>query len=188
MPRRSAAATATPAGTAPLAGVGPAAIGVPSVRRRLLAMLYEAFLITAVEALAIFVYIFATGNTHSAAIDHGRNALFFLVAALYFIHAWSGSGHTLAMKTWRIKLVMPGHARVPLRPAALRYLLAWGWFLPALLVCYAFHLRSTAQVGSALAIGIACWALTALLDKDRQFLHDKIAGTRLIALPKPARR
>jgi uncharacterized RDD family membrane protein YckC len=31
------------------------------------------------------------------------------------------------------------------------------------------------------------WGLTALLDKDRQFLHDRLAGTRLIALPKPGR-
>ena len=158
----------------------------PTIKRRLMVMVYEALLITAVEALAILLYLFATGNAHSPAIDHGRNAVFFLVAALYFIHAWSGSGHTLAMKTWRIKLVMPGHARVPLRAAAVRYLLAWGWFLPALLVCYVFELRSTAQVGTAVALGIAAWALTALLDKDRQFLHDKLAGTRLISLPKRA--
>lgn len=166
-------------------GMAPAA---PTVKRRLLSMLYEAFLITAVEALAIFIYIFATRNQHSPAIDHGRNAVFFLVAALYFIHAWSGSGHTLAMKTWRIKLIMPGHATVPLRPACVRYLLAWGWFLPALLVCYFFNLRSAAQVGTAVGVGILAWALTAWLDKDRQFLHDKIAGTRLIALPKPGKR
>lgn len=163
---------------------GNPAVPVPSIGRRLLAMLYEAFLLTAVEALAMFIYLFTTLNQHSALLDHGRNAVFFLVAALYFIHAWSGSGHTLAMKTWRIKLVMPGHARVPLRPAALRYLLAWGWFLPALLVCYVFHLRSPGQIAGALAAGIAGWALTAWFDKDRQFLHDKIAGTRLIALPK----
>jgi uncharacterized RDD family membrane protein YckC len=163
-------------------------ITTPTVRRRLLAMLYEAFLITAVEGLAIFVYLLLTGNRHTPAIDHGRNAVFFLVAALYFIHAWSGSGHTLAMKTWRIKVVALGHARVPLRPAMLRYLFAWGWFLPALLVCYAFNLRSTAQVGTAVAVGIVAWALTAFLDKDRQFLHDKLAGTRLISLPKPSKR
>lgn len=163
-------------------------IATPTVRRRLLAMLYEAFLITAVEGLAIFVYLLATGNRHTPAIDHGRNAVFFLVAALYFIHAWSGSGHTLAMKTWRIKVVALGHARVPLRAAAVRYLLAWMWFLPALAACYLFNLRSAGQVCTALAIGIAIWALTAFLDRDRQFLHDKIAGTRLISLPKPVKR
>jgi uncharacterized RDD family membrane protein YckC len=154
----------------------------PTIRRRLMSMLYEAFLLTAVEGLAIFIYLFATRNQHSPALDHGRNAVFFLVAALYFIHAWSGSGHTLAMKTWRIKLVMPGYAKVPLRPAALRYLLAWGWFLPALLVCWAFHLRSASQVSIAVGVGIVVWALTAFLDKDRQFLHDRIAGTRLVSL------
>jgi uncharacterized RDD family membrane protein YckC len=32
------------------------------------------------------------------------------------------------------------------------------------------------------------WALTAFLDKDRQFLHDKLAGTRLVSLPKPVKQ
>lgn len=187
MPNKQAPAgalPATPDSARPAAG----AITTPSVRRRLMAMLYEAFLITAVEGLAILVYLLVTGNRHTPALDHGRNAVFFLVAALYFIHAWSGSGHTLAMKTWRMKLVMPGHARVPLRAAAIRYLAAWMWFLPAIVVCYAFGLHGKGEVSAAIAIGIAAWALTAFLDKDRQFLHDQWAGTRLIALPKPSKQ
>lgn len=150
-------------------------------------MVYEAFLLVAVEALAMLIYLLLTSNQHTAPIDHGRNALFFLVAAAYFIHAWSGSGHTLAMKTWRIKVVKLGTTRVPFRAAALRYLLAWGWFLPALVACYAFGLKGYGQVGAAMAVGIAAWAMTALFDKDRQFLHDRMAGTRLIALPKPVK-
>jgi uncharacterized RDD family membrane protein YckC len=31
---------------------------------------------------------------------------------------------------------------------------------------------------------VVAWALTAFFDKDRQFLHDKLAGTRLVSLPK----
>ena len=151
-------------------------------------MLYEAFLLTAVEALAIFVYLLLTRNQHTPVIDHGRNAVFFLVAAAYFIHFWTDSGHTLAMKTWRIKLVMVGLPKVPFRAAAIRYLAAWGWFLPALAACYAFHWTSAREVSAALAVGIGAWALTAFLDKDRQFLHDKLAGTRLIALPKPEKK
>lgn len=158
-------------------------IATPTVKRRLISMVYEAFLLTAVEALAIFIYIAATRLQHSSLIDHGRNAVFFLVAAAYFIHAWSGSGHTLAMKTWRIKVVKLGYAKVPLRAAAVRYLMAWGWFLPALVVCYAFGLKPGAQIW-AVVIGAVAWGLTAFLDKDRQFLHDKVAGTRLIQLPK----
>ena len=163
-------------------------IATPSVKRRLICMVYEAFLLTAVEALAMFAYLFATSNQHTPAIDHGRNAVFFLTAAAYFIHSWTGSGHTLAMKTWRIKVVKLGHARVPLRAAAIRYLLAWGWFLPAIVACYALRLTSYAQVGAALAVGIAAWAMTALFDKDGQFLHDRVAGTRMISLPKPAKK
>lgn len=158
-------------------------IATPTVKRRLISMVYEAFLLTAVEALAIFIYIAATRLQHTPIIDHGRNAMAFLVAAAYFIHAWSGSGHTLAMKTWRIKVVMLGYAKVPLRAAAIRYLMAWGWFLPALVIGYVFGLKPTTQVG-VVVIGAMAWGLTAFLDKDRQFLHDKIAGTRLIQLPK----
>ena len=163
-------------------------IATPTVKRRLICMVYEALLLTAVEALAMFVYLFATSNQHTPTIDHGRNAVFFLVAAAYFIHAWSGSGHTLAMKTWRIKVVKLGYARVPLRAAVIRYLMAWGWFLPAIVVCYAFGLTSYGQVGAALALGILGWAMTALFDADRQFLHDRVAGTRMILLPTPTKK
>ena len=151
-----------------------------------MAMLYEAFLITAVEALAIFIYLFVTRNQHSPALDAGRNAVFFLVAALYFIHDWSASGHTLAMKTWRIKLVKVGYADVPLKSAFWRYVYAWGWVLPGLLVCAAFGLRSVSHVSAAVGVSIIAWGMTAFLDEDRQFLHDKLAGTRLILLPKKA--
>ena len=57
----------------------------------------------------------------------------------------------------------------------------------ALLVCWAFGLRGK-QVAFALMAGMAAWALTAFLDKDRQFLHDRLAGTRLIALPKVVKK
>jgi uncharacterized RDD family membrane protein YckC len=163
-------------------------IATPTIKRRLICMVYEAFLLTAVEALAIFIYLFVTRNQHSPTIDHGRNALFFLVAAAYFIHAWTGSGHTLAMKTWRIKVVKLGYKTVPFRAAAIRYLMAWGWFLPAIVACYAFGWKSSGQVGTAIAVGIVAWALTALFDKDGQFLHDRVAGTRMISLPKPEKK
>jgi uncharacterized RDD family membrane protein YckC len=110
----------------------------------------------------------------------------FLVAGAYFVHAWSGSGFTLAMKTWRIKLVKVGAARVPLRAALLRYLLAWGWFAPALLIGAVLGLHGVKQWSLMLGLGLLAWGLTALLDKDGQFLHDRIAGTRLIGLPKAA--
>jgi uncharacterized RDD family membrane protein YckC len=146
-------------------------------------MIYESLLLTAVEALAVFLYLLATRNQHTPLIDQGLKFFLFLVAAAYFVHFWVDSGHTLAMKTWRIKLVMPGHARVPYGTAALRYLLAWGWFLPAFIAIHFLHLSRWPGIGAFVA-GIMLWGLSALFDKDRQFLHDKLLGTRLILLPK----
>jgi uncharacterized RDD family membrane protein YckC len=88
------------------------------------------------------------------------------------------------MKTWRMQVVTTGGARLPLTTAVARYLLAWGWFLPALLACAALGLKDKSQVGTAIAVGIVGWSLTALFDRDRQFLHDRLAGTRVVALPK----
>ncbi len=151
-------------------------------------MIYEAFLLTAVELFAVAVFLLVTQNRHSATLEHARQFVLFLVTAAYFIHFWFDSGHTLAMKTWRIKLIKPGYARLPLRTAAARFLLSWGWFLPALLACYAFHLTSKADVAIAIVVGMAAWASTALFDKDRQFLHDRLLGTRLILLPKAPKK
>lgn len=163
-------------------------IGTPTVKRRVIAMVYEAFLLVAVEALAVFIYIFVTGNRQEPAYRAGLMVFLFLVTAAYFVHAWSGSGFTLAMKTWRIKVVKVGAARVPFRNAAVRYLLAWGWFAPALLVGSLMDLHRFKEWAVVLVLGLIAWGLTAFLDKDRQFLHDRIAGTRLIALPKVGKK
>ncbi len=161
-------------------------ITTPTVRRRLICMIYETLLLAAVELAAVSVFLLLTQNRQGPVYEHALQFTLFLVTAAYFIHFWTDSGHTLAMKTWRIKLVMPGYARLPIKVAAMRYLLAWGWFLPALVASYALGL-SRPQMGIAIAIGIAAWASTAFLDKNRQFLHDKLAGTRLISLPKPVK-
>ncbi len=161
-------------------------IAAPTVQRRLICMIYETLLLLAVELAAVSVFLLLTQNRQGAAYEHALQFTLFLVTAAYFIHFWTDSGHTLAMKTWRIKLVKPGYARLPIKVAAARFLLAWGWFLPALVVCYALGLHK-AQMAIAIGIGMAAWACTAFLDKDRQFLHDRLLGTRLISLPKAAK-
>jgi uncharacterized RDD family membrane protein YckC len=165
----------------------PEAAATPTVKRRIISMVYEGFLFLAVEMLATLLYLLVTGNRQEPVYQHGLKFVLFLVGAAYFMHFWTDSGHTLAMKTWQIKLVQPGYARVPFRIAMIRYLLSWGWFLPALAVCSVFGLRDKREIAAAVVVGVVAWALTAFFDKDRQFLHDKLAGTRLVSMPKPVK-
>jgi uncharacterized RDD family membrane protein YckC len=164
-----------------------AATVVPSVRRRLVSMAYELLLAFAALFLPFLVFEFAVNASHAGMAEHGRQALAFLVLGAYFIHQWSRKGQTLAMQTWRLRVTLADGTPVPLKRAALRYLLAWMWVLPALVASWAFGLEHWHALG-AMAIGIAAWSLTAFLDRDRQFLHDRLAGTRLVQLPKPAKK
>jgi len=160
---------------------------VPTVKRRLISMVYEILLGVAVLFLPLLIVEFATRAGVAPWAWHARQATVFLVLGAYFIHQWSRKGQTLALQTWRIKLEFPGYSHVPLKIAALRYVLCWLWVMPAVLVSSAMHLEHW-HVLYALLGGIVLWSLTAFLDKDRQFLHDRLAGTRLVQLPKPEKK
>ena len=159
----------------------------PSIKRRLITMVYETFLLLAVEMLAVALFLIVTRNNHAPVFQYAMKVWLFVVTGAYFIWGWTNSGHTLAMKTWRMQVVTHGGARLPLTTAIVRYLLAWGWFLPALLACMALGLKDKAQIGAAVAVGVLAWGLTAFTGRDRQFLHDRLAGTRLVLLPKTSR-
>lgn len=159
----------------------------PSLKRRLICLVYDAFLIIAVGALADFIAMYSLQKLGGRIAEQGPKMIAFLVVGAYLIHSWSGSGFTLAMKTWRIKLVKVGYPRVPFRNAAIRYVFSYGWLLTGGLIYYVLGRHNWKDMSLSMLAGVILWALTAFLDKDRQFLHDKVAGTRLISLPKPVK-
>lgn len=148
-------------------------------------MVYEAMLLFGVVFIAGWLFDTLTQSRHALFLRHTRQAWLFFVIGAYFVYFWCRGGQTLAMKTWRIRLVAPGHTQVPVMKAVLRYLLAWMWFLPATAIAYAFDFKAWASV-AIVAAGMGLWALTIRTDKDRQFLHDRLAGTRLIEYATPA--
>lgn len=159
----------------------------PTVKRRLISMIYEILLAFAALFLPFLVFEIATKASHTPLVEHMRQFLAFLILGAYFIHQWARKGQTLAMQTWRIKVVQPGHEYLPLRTAALRYMLSWMWVLPGIVVGFLADLSNKHKLYALLA-SVLAWSLTAFLDKDRQFLHDRIAGTRLVQLPKPEKK
>jgi uncharacterized RDD family membrane protein YckC len=121
-------------------------------------MVYEALLLFGVAFLATWMFQFAAGTLVIEGWRRHLLQLFVLaVFAAYFLWCWLRGGQTLAMKTWRIRLVSKvGHRNLAPRAALLR-------FVAALLL-----------VPTLLGI------LWALVDRDRQFLHDRLAGSLLV--------
>lgn len=147
-------------------------------------MIYEAALVFGVLFFADAVFDIATQSKSALTFRHARVVLIFFVMGSYFIFFWRRSGQTLAMQTWRIKLVNDNYQRVPLIKAIVRYCLAWMWFLPGFIIAYQIGLKD-ARLLIPVTIGFCAWAATALFVKDGQFLHDKLAKTRLVEVPKP---
>jgi uncharacterized RDD family membrane protein YckC len=110
---------------------------------------------------------------------HALQAFLFVIFGIYFTWFWA-KGQTLAMKTWRIRIVdKAGHA-VTQQRALLRYVLSWIWFLPPLAIVAPMDVR--ASESAVLAIGwIVIWALLSRFHPQGQFWHDAWAGTRLVS-------
>jgi uncharacterized RDD family membrane protein YckC len=83
------------------------------------------------------------------------------------------------MKTWHIKVVRRDGQPLSQTRAVGRYLLSWMWFLPPLAAVQVFNLDARFSLVASFS-WICFWAALAFLHKDRQFLHDALAGTRLI--------
>jgi uncharacterized RDD family membrane protein YckC len=142
-------------------------------------MVYETMLVFGVVFIAGWLFDTLTQSRHALTLRHARQFWLFLVLGAYFVYFWRHGGQTLAMKTWRIRLVAPGCAQIPVSKAIVRYLLAWMWFLPALALDHAFDLKTWANIGT-IATWTVLWAATIHLNEDRQFLHDRLAGTKLV--------
>ncbi|MFZ6742354.1 RDD family protein [Undibacterium sp. JH2W] len=154
----------------------------PAIRRRLICMVYEAMLLFGIVFVSDFLFDVITQSRHALALRHARQFWLFLVIGAYFVFCWSRSGQTLAMQTWRIKATDLDGGKLPVVKAIVRYCLAWMWFLPAMGLVYQLNLKEWKMAGVVL-VGMLAWAYTARLSKDGQFLHDRLAKTRLIHIP-----
>jgi len=135
----------------------PSGLRVPGIGRRLLSMLYESLVVFAILLFAGLAFYGAANGRGSGGTRHAFQFYLFLVLGIYFVACWSRGGRTLPMQTWKLRLIRGDGLPVGVGRALLRYALAW----PSLLL-----------FGGGL--------LWAFLDRDRQFLHDRLAGTRIV--------
>ena len=161
----------------------------PTLRRRLLALVYEAILLFGVVFIAAYLFSALTRfrGDPASPLYYGFRLTVFGAVGLYFVFCWRKSGQTLPMKTWKFRLVdRTGGRPSPLRCWA-RYSLAWigplaGLIAYKAIVILAGYGMARFSAAAALAVlPLVClnfgWAIA---DKERQFLHDRLARTRLV--------
>ncbi|MEZ5663184.1 MAG: RDD family protein [Burkholderiaceae bacterium] len=150
----------------------------PPLPRRMACWLYEGVLLFGVVFIAGYLFSTLTQTRHALDNRHTQQAFLFVVFGIYFVWLWS-KGQTLAMKTWHIRVVDRQGNPLTQARALLRYVLSWFWVLPPLAAGGWFGL-SGAEV-SVLFVGwVLVWAILARFHPQRQFLHDVLAGTRLV--------
>ena len=144
---------------------GPGTPRAPSLARRLASSLYDILMLAALVLVATFPFLAIFGDSTAGWRRHVLQLWVLVVAGAYFTWFWTHGGQTLPMKTWKLRLVRRDGAPVSTARAVHRYLLA--------------------TLG-LLAAGLGF--LWALVDRDRQFLHDRLAGTAIIDVPPAAGR
>ena len=138
----------------------PAAGETAGLTRRLLSLVYETLLVVAVALVGMFPLVILTNSLDPLLKRPLHQIYLILLAAVYFNWQWTRGGQTLAMRTWRLRLVTAQGAPLTWGQSARRFVFALG--------------------GVALCGAGFVWAL---FDRDRQFLHDRLAGTKIICVP-----
>ena len=160
-----------------------------SVLRRLSAMLYESLLLLAVSFPPLLV------ASVSATMIGQENPLVSLIAtvgliffwALYFCYAWQKAGQTLPMKVWRLRLENPQGTLLSKGKIYLRFF--WALVFLALIPALVYYVSRQTTLSPLLSFELAIlwWLLPwgyAYFDSDKQFLYDRLAGSRIVLLPK----
>ena len=132
-------------------------ISAPGFWRRVVSMIYESLLLLAVLFIAGVIFHLVFRDTTSLFFRPAFQLYLLLVAGTYFTWFWTHGGQTLPMQTWKFRVISADGKPLNFKQALARYLFA-------LMGIFFF----------------GCGILWALFDREGQFLHDRLAGTRII--------
>jgi len=159
----------------------------PSIARRLACIAYEGLLLLALVLIASFPIAGLKGLTLSGAPHLLFQVYLVVVTATYFAWQWQKTGQTLPMKTWRFRVVTTDGQRIGWARSLWRFLCASLFFGPACVgvLLLFFPSRISPVITMWCFLPLAANLLYAKFDPQRQFLHDRLAGTHLEDAPVP---
>lgn len=120
-------------------------------------LVYEALVIIALSFACALSFVLIFGDA-----THGVKRIFlqlflWIAVGMYFVWCWHKSGQTLAMQTWKLKLLNQDAQLLSVKMARLRYVLA---------------------TASLLLLGLGF--LWAIVDSEHLFLHDRLLRNKII--------
>ena len=124
-------------------------------------LVYEALVIIALSFLCALVFLLMAGDASHGVKRYALQLFLWVSIGIYFVWCWYKSGQTLAMQSWRLKLVTQSNRPLSLNIALARYMLA-----SVSLMLFGFGF------------------LWAIVDPDRLFLHDRLLKTKIIAVQR----
>ena len=165
------------------------ALPAPQFWRRVSCGLYEQLILLGVIALTFLVPNLGLGILLGIALPSWLTFLYlYIVLGVYFVWYWTKSGQTLAMQTWRVRMIGPGGYNLNRKQAILRYVYGSLWIAPCIALQWLFDLHRWQIIGMLFAVALFLWPLSIYLNRVspllRQSLPDRFSGTRLVELPK----
>ena len=144
-------------------------------------MFYEGLLILALLLVAAFPLAGLRGATLQGVPRLFAQIYFLFVIATYLTWFWRRGGQTLAMKTWRFRVTCVDGQSLTFTRAVMRFGCASLFFAPAFIGMFLlfFPNRISPLITMWAFLPMIATILWARFDPDRQFLHDRMAGTRL---------
>lgn len=169
----------------PVGGEGVPPRAAAPIARRLAAMVYEGLVVAAILLLAGFPFAGAATARFDGLTRHLFQAYLVFVLGLYFVWCWRRGGQTLPMKAWKLRVVDAHGRPLAITRATLRYALAalaFGSSAVGTIVLLRYPRELAAWLALAPGLVTLLWSA---VDRDRQFLHDRLAGTRIVAAEPP---
>jgi uncharacterized RDD family membrane protein YckC len=165
------------------------ALPAPQFWRRVSCCLYEQLVLLGVIALTFLVPNLGLGILFGVSLPSWLTFLYlYSVLGVYFVWYWTKSGQTLAMQTWRIRMIGAKGFNLTRRQAIWRYVYGSLWIVPCVFLQWIFRLEKWQIIEMLFAVALFIWPLSIFLDRRssslRQSLPDRLANSRLVELPK----
>jgi len=163
----------------------------PSIRRRISVTLYEMLILLGVWAIGYLVPSLLLGILMNIQVPKWLAfGHVYVLFGIYFTWYWTRTGQTLAMQTWKVKMVGENNQLLNRGQAMIRYAISSLWLIPTIIIYILFKYVFLSPLGHWPTIELLfCmillfWPLTCLFDRQNpqgaQSIADRLAKTKLI--------